>query len=114
MAEYRLSPAAERDLEGIWKYTRREWSLEQAERYTDLLTAAFQVLAEAPKSVPACDHIRSGYRRRNVERSLKRAQGWAGIFKNHPSPEAIDGISESERIGDAQLIVNDLPVLQVL
>jgi plasmid stabilization system protein ParE len=57
MAEYRLSPAAERDLEGIWKYARREWSREQAERYTDLLTAAFQVLAEAPKSAPACDHI---------------------------------------------------------
>jgi toxin ParE1/3/4 len=57
MAEYRLSPAAERDLEGIWKYTRREWGLEQAERYTDLLTAAFQVLAEAPKSAPACDQI---------------------------------------------------------
>jgi toxin ParE1/3/4 len=35
MAEYRLSPAAERDLEGIWKYTRREWGLDQAERYTD-------------------------------------------------------------------------------
>jgi hypothetical protein len=33
MAEYRLSPAAERDLEGIWKYTREEWGLEQAERY---------------------------------------------------------------------------------
>jgi toxin ParE1/3/4 len=70
MAEYRLSPAAERDLEGIWKYTRREWSLEQAERYTDLLSAAFQVLAEVPKSAPACDHIRSGYRRRNVERHM--------------------------------------------
>jgi hypothetical protein len=25
MAEYRLSPAAEADLERIWKYTRREW-----------------------------------------------------------------------------------------
>jgi toxin ParE1/3/4 len=50
MTEYRLSPATERDVEGIWKYTRREWGLEQAERYTDLLTAAFQVLAEAPKS----------------------------------------------------------------
>jgi toxin ParE1/3/4 len=25
MAEFRLSPAAERDLEGIWKYTRDEW-----------------------------------------------------------------------------------------
>jgi toxin ParE1/3/4 len=69
MAEYRLSPA-ERNLEGIWKYTRREWSLEQAEPYTDLLTAAFQVLSEAPKSAPACDRIRSGYRRRNVERHM--------------------------------------------
>jgi toxin ParE1/3/4 len=70
MPEYRLSPAAERDLEGIWKYTRREWGLEQAERYTDLLSAAFQVLAEAPKSAPACGHIRQGYRRRNVERHM--------------------------------------------
>jgi toxin ParE1/3/4 len=70
VAEYRLSPAAERDLEGIWKYTRREWGLEQADRYTDLLTAAFKVLAEAPESAPACDHIRPGYRRRNVERHM--------------------------------------------
>jgi toxin ParE1/3/4 len=70
MAEYRLSPVAECDLEGIWQYTRREWGLEQAERYIDLLTAAFQLLAESPKSVPACDHIRQGYRRRNVERHM--------------------------------------------
>jgi toxin ParE1/3/4 len=70
MAEFRLSPAAERHLEGIWKYTRRQWGLEQAERYTDLLTAAFQVLAASPKSAPACDHIRQGYRRRNVERHM--------------------------------------------
>jgi toxin ParE1/3/4 len=70
MAEFRLSPAAERDLESIWKYTRREWGLEQAERYTDLLTAAFQVLAESPNSAPACDHARHGYRRRNVERHM--------------------------------------------
>ncbi len=70
VAEYRLSPAAERDLEGIWRYTRREWGLEQADRYTDLLTAVFKVLAEAPKSAPACDHIRPGYRRRNIERHM--------------------------------------------
>jgi toxin ParE1/3/4 len=68
VADCRLSPAAERDLEDIWKYPRREWGLEQADRYIDLLTAAFKVLAEAPKSAPACDHIRPGYRRRNVER----------------------------------------------
>jgi plasmid stabilization system protein ParE len=53
MAEYRLSPAAELDLENIWKYAHREWGLEQAERYTDLLTLAFQVLAESPMSAPA-------------------------------------------------------------
>ena len=70
MAEYRLFPAAERDLEGIWKYTRREWGLERAERHIDLLTTAFRVLAESPKSAPTCDHVRQGYRRRNVERHM--------------------------------------------
>jgi len=70
MAEYRLSSAAERDLEGIWKYTRAAWGVEHADRYTDLLTAAFQLLAESPKSAAACDHIREGYRRRNVERHM--------------------------------------------
>jgi toxin ParE1/3/4 len=70
MAEYRLSPAAERDLEGVWNYTNREWGLEQADRYIDLLTTAFQILAQSPQSAPACDHIREGYRRRNVERHM--------------------------------------------
>ncbi len=28
------------------------------------------MLAEAPKSAPACDHIRQGYRHRNVERHM--------------------------------------------
>jgi hypothetical protein len=51
MAEYRLPPPPERDLEGIWKYTRREWGLEQAERCTDLLTAAFQVLPKRRSSL---------------------------------------------------------------
>jgi antitoxin ParD1/3/4 len=38
--------------------------------HTDLLTAAFQVLAGSPKSAPTCDHIREGYRRRSVERHM--------------------------------------------
>ena len=33
MAEYRLSPAAERDLELIWTYTVRQWGVEQADLY---------------------------------------------------------------------------------
>ncbi|MEW5787286.1 MAG: type II toxin-antitoxin system RelE/ParE family toxin [Pseudomonadota bacterium] len=67
MPEYRLTPAAQRDLEGIWQYTRDQWGAEQAHRYADKLIAAFAELAETPKAAPACDHIRSGYRRRSVE-----------------------------------------------
>lgn len=68
MAEYRLAPVAERDLEQIWHFTAKEWGVEQAHRYTDELTSAFEALAAAPDRVPACDDIRPGYRRRNVGR----------------------------------------------
>ena len=30
MAEFRLNPAAERDLESIWTYTVQHWGVEQA------------------------------------------------------------------------------------
>ena len=70
MAEYRLTPAAERDLERIWNYTRQQWGTAQANRYTDDLAATFAELAQSPMSAPACDPIRSGYRRRGVERHM--------------------------------------------
>lgn len=67
MAELRLTPAAVRDLEDIWRYTVQRWSISQADRYIDRLTACFEALAQAPLSAPACDHIRPGYRRQLVE-----------------------------------------------
>lgn len=70
MTEYRLTPAAERDLEAIWTYTIQQWGAEQANRYTDVMTAAFAQLARSPKIAPTCDHIRPGYRRRSVERRI--------------------------------------------
>lgn len=70
MAEYRLTPAAETDLERIWRYTARQWDVEQANRYIDLMTKAFAQLAEQPKTASSCDDIRPGYRRRNVERHM--------------------------------------------
>lgn len=68
MAEFRLTPAALRDLEGIWHYTVQQWGVAQAERYLDALNASFESLAQAPRSAPACDHIRPGYRRYGAER----------------------------------------------
>jgi toxin ParE1/3/4 len=70
MAEYRLTPAAERDIETIWLYTRRQWSTEQADRYTAILANAFSELAQAPQTALSCEYIRSGYRRRSVERHM--------------------------------------------
>ena len=46
MAEYRLTPAAEHDLEAIWTYTAQQWGVMQADRYIDFLTAAFDVLSQ--------------------------------------------------------------------
>ena len=70
MAEYRLAPAAERDLDGIFDYTAEYWGLGQAADYTDLLKAACAELAAFPMTAPACDHIRRGYRRHSVERHV--------------------------------------------
>ncbi|MGN6207281.1 type II toxin-antitoxin system RelE/ParE family toxin [Asticcacaulis sp.] len=70
MAEYRLAPTAERDMEQIWRTTVTAWGIDQADRYTDKLIATFDKLAETPDRAPACDHIRIGYRRRNVERHV--------------------------------------------
>lgn len=70
MAEYHLTPAAEHDFEAIWAHTVQRWSVRQANRYTDLLTAVFAELAQSPMIAPACDHIRSGYRRRSVGRHM--------------------------------------------
>jgi toxin ParE1/3/4 len=70
VVEYRLTPAAERDLETIWTHTCQQWGVEQANRYTDILTATFAELAQSPKTAPSCDHIRSGYRRRSIERHM--------------------------------------------
>lgn len=70
MAEYRLSPAAERDLESIWTYTLGQWGGKQADRYIDFLTSAFAELADSPETAPACEHIRPGYRRWGVERHM--------------------------------------------
>lgn len=47
MAEYRLSPAAERDLESIWIYTVRQWGVERHMIYfrvTDYGIAVVRVL----------------------------------------------------------------------
>lgn len=67
MADYRLSPRAQRDLEAVFDYTVAQWGLPQALRYTALIEAACADLAEAPQQSQSCANIRPSYRRRSVE-----------------------------------------------
>jgi toxin ParE1/3/4 len=57
---YRLSPLAEADLEDIWLYTFKTWSLEQADSYQADIVAAFDGLARGQKKGRPVD-IREGY-----------------------------------------------------
>ena len=69
-AEYRLSPKAREDMEAVWLYSLPKWGAEQTDRYTDDLTAAFELLACNPKSGTSSEHIRAGYRRHSVLRHV--------------------------------------------
>jgi toxin ParE1/3/4 len=63
VAYYKLSPAADRDLELIWFFGLERSGVEQADHYYYALLSHFDALAEKPQSYPAVDHIREGYRR---------------------------------------------------
>ena len=70
MAQYRLSPAAIKDLESIWQYTQQHWGVGQAQIYFETLVSAFESIAQTPNTSPACDHIRAGYRRQLIEKHV--------------------------------------------
>jgi toxin ParE1/3/4 len=63
MSRYRLSVDAERDIEGIIRFTIERWGWDQAERYASDLHAAFELLARHPALGRRIDHLRAGYRR---------------------------------------------------
>lgn len=57
---YGLSPLAEADLEGIWFYTFKQWSTEQADSYHARIVDTFEGLAAGTKRGRPVD-IRDGY-----------------------------------------------------
>ena len=48
--KYLLSPMAEADLERIWVYTAQEWSVAQAETYTNDIIDEFEDIASGKKA----------------------------------------------------------------
>jgi toxin ParE1/3/4 len=60
--KYRISEKAIEDLEKIWLYTLKKWSLEQADRYHSLIINEIEYIADNFNLSRKIDYIRSGYR----------------------------------------------------
>jgi len=58
-----LSPRAQRDLDEIWDYTAKRWSVDQAEIYTHQLWQDIAAIATQPTIGRACSEVRDGYYR---------------------------------------------------
>ena len=55
------------DLDEIWFYTFQNWSVEQADRYHNLIYREVEFLASKPSTGKKMDHLRSGYRSAKVK-----------------------------------------------
>lgn len=59
---YFISEKANQDIENIWLYTFENWSLEQADRYYNLILDEIEFISENFESGKSVDHIKKGYR----------------------------------------------------
>ena len=64
---YRLSIEAANDLETIWLYTFETWSMEQADRYLNLIFDEIEYISFKPESAFDYNHIRKDYFRAKVK-----------------------------------------------
>ena len=65
--KYKISIEAQNDIEEIWLYTMEAWSLEQANRYYNLILDEIEFISENPKSGKDYNDIRKGYYRAKVK-----------------------------------------------
>ena len=65
--KYRISKVAAIDLESIWLYTCETWSVEQADRYFNLLLDEIEYLSVNPESGKNFSHFIKGYFRSRVK-----------------------------------------------
>ena len=50
MLDFRLAPLSEEDLDNIWFYSVRTWSVEQAEKYIDKIMVICAICPESVKN----------------------------------------------------------------
>ena len=64
---YKIGQEASQDIENIWLYTFENWSIEQADRYFNLIMDEIEYLAENPKSGIDYGNVRKGYFRSRIK-----------------------------------------------
>ncbi|MGD9994711.1 MAG: type II toxin-antitoxin system RelE/ParE family toxin [Salinivirgaceae bacterium] len=57
-----ISRKVNEDIEKIWLYTYENWSLEQADRYYNLILDEIEFITENFESGKSVDYIKKGYR----------------------------------------------------
>ena len=65
--KYELSEKANEDIDKIWLYTFENWSLEQADRYYNLIMDEIEYIADNFESGKSLEHLRKGYRSSKVK-----------------------------------------------
>lgn len=64
---YKISIEAKNDIEKVWLYTFENWSLEQADRYLDLIMDEIEYIAENPNSGKDFSDVRKGYLKTRIK-----------------------------------------------
>ena len=64
---YSISEKANQDIENIWLYTFENWSLEQADRYYNLILDEIEFISENFESGKSVDYLKKGYRTSTVK-----------------------------------------------
>jgi toxin ParE1/3/4 len=67
---YKISNQALIDLEQIWLYTFKNWSIVQADRYYNLLISEMEYVSQNQDSGKSMNHIKYGYRASKVKSHL--------------------------------------------
>ena len=60
MKEIRLSPAAQRDLDGIWDYSEEKWGSQKAQQYIEAIQGTLISIANG-KRITRPVSVREGY-----------------------------------------------------
>ncbi|MCX6310122.1 MAG: type II toxin-antitoxin system RelE/ParE family toxin [Bacteroidetes bacterium] len=68
--KFKLGKKALGDIEKIWLYTVENWSVEQADRYYNLIFDEIEFLTENPLSGKDYSHVRKNYRCSRVQSHL--------------------------------------------